>query len=150
MTIYRNVLLAAVLLLAGGCLPAAADEIWHATKTLMPGDVMREDDVESKTDAHPAADAVPSAREVTGLELKRRVYAGRPLSTHDIGPRSAVRANTNVTVLWRTGALSLELQGRAMEDGAIGDEVRVLNPASLRTIRGTVVGDGMIEMRIDQ
>jgi flagella basal body P-ring formation protein FlgA len=143
-------LFAAGLLLAGGCLPAAADDIWHTTRALLPGDVVRDDDVASRSDAHPAPDAVPAAREVTGLEVKRRVYAGRPLTVHDIGPRSAVRANTTVTVLWRTGALSLELQGRAMEDGAIGDEIRVLNPASLRTIRGTVVGDGMIEMRAEQ
>jgi flagella basal body P-ring formation protein FlgA len=150
MAIHRNVWLAAGLLLAAGCLPAAADDIWHTTRALLPGDVVRDDDVTSKSDAHPAQDAVPAAREVAGLEVKRRVFAGRPLTVHDVGPRSAVRANTTVTVLWRTGALSLELQGRAMEDGAIGDEIRVLNPASLRTIRGTVVGDGMIEMRTEQ
>jgi flagella basal body P-ring formation protein FlgA len=41
----------------------------------------------------------------------------------------------------------MAMEGRAMESGAIGDEVRVLNTASGRTIRGTVAGDGMIEMR---
>jgi flagella basal body P-ring formation protein FlgA len=37
-----------------------------------------------------------------------------------------------------------------MESGALGDEIRVLNTSSGRTIRGIVVGDGMIEMRIEQ
>ena len=63
------------------------------------------------------------------------------------GPRSAVKASTPVDVIWKVGGLSLELDGRALEDGALGDEMRVLNPMSSRTIRGKVVGDGMVEIR---
>jgi flagella basal body P-ring formation protein FlgA len=52
-----------------------------------------------------------------------------------------------VTVRWKSGDLSLEMQGRALDAGAVGDEIRIMNPASLRTIRGTVVGEGMVEVK---
>jgi flagella basal body P-ring formation protein FlgA len=41
----------------------------------------------------------------------------------------------------------MEMEGRAMESGALGDEIRVLNTASGRTIRAVVAGDGMVEIR---
>ena len=130
--------------------PAGAQEVWHAVRNLLPGDIVRSDDVTAQVDTRPVTDAVPATRDVTGLEVKRRVYAGRDLTKRDVGTRTAVKANTTVTVLWTSGDISLELEGRALEDGAVGDEIRVLNPASSRTIRGTVVGDGMVEMKVEQ
>ena len=61
-----------------------------------------------------------------------------------------MKSNTPVNVVWKAGALSLELAGRALEAGAVGDEIRVLNTMTSRTIRGTVVGDGMVEIRSGQ
>ena len=73
--------------------------------------------------------------------------ANRPLVERDVGPVSAVKANTPVTVMWRSGGLALDMEGRALETGAVGDEIRVLNPGTSRTIRGVVVGEGMIEVQ---
>jgi flagella basal body P-ring formation protein FlgA len=129
---------------------AVAEEVWHATHTLVPGDVVRSDDVASQAPSGRITDAVPASSDIIGLEVKRRIYSGHEVTARDVGPRSAVKASTNVTVLWRSGEMSLELEGRALEAGAIGDEIRVLNPASLRTIRGTVVGDGMVEIKSGQ
>ncbi len=58
-----------------------------------------------------------------------------------------MKANTPVTVMWRSGGLALDMEGRALETGAVGDEIRVLNPGTSRTIRGVVVGEGMIEVK---
>lgn len=141
----RNAMLAALL-----GLPAAqahAADAWYATHTLMPGDIVQPDDVVTKTPPRPLPDLLPSDRPVAGLEVKRRVYADRALTERDVGPRNAVKANTPVTVLFKAGALVLELQGRALESGALGDEVRVLNTDSSRTVRGVVTGDGMVELR---
>ena len=38
--------------------------------------------------------------------------------------------------------LSLSMQGRALESGAAGDEIRILNTATSRTVRGTVLASG--------
>jgi flagellar basal body P-ring formation protein FlgA len=43
-------------------------------------------------------------------------------------------------VLLQMGSLSLSVQGRAVEEGARGDTIRVLNTTSNRQIEGVVVG----------
>jgi flagellar basal body P-ring formation protein FlgA len=50
-------------------------------------------------------------------------------------------------MLWTSGSLRMEMQGRAEESGALGDEIRVLNTQSGHTIRGVVTGDSMTEVR---
>ena len=133
-----------------GILPAHAEDMWNATRTLMPGDIVRQEDVVARPLVRPYPGALPATQEIVGLEVKHYVSVNRPLVERDVGPRSAVKANTAVTVMWKLGELSLEMEGRALEAGALGDEIRVLNPGTSRTIRGTVVGDGMIEVRSEQ
>ena len=141
---------AAAFLIIAAATPTFADDVWHATRTLMPGDTVRSDDVVAHAPVRPVPDAVPVSKVVIGLEIKRRLSDGRVLTVRDVGPRSAVKSSTPVNVVWKEGALSLELSGRALEAGAVGDEIRVLNTMTSRTIRGTVVGDGMVEIRSGQ
>ncbi len=142
----RKVRYAAAVIMAT-ILPAHAEDVWHATHTLMPGDIVRQEDVAAAPLQRPYPGALPATQNVVGLEVKLYISPNRPLVGRDIGPRSAVKANTPVTVMWKLGELSLEMDGRALESGAIGDEIRVLNPGTSRTIRGIVVGDSMIEIR---
>jgi flagella basal body P-ring formation protein FlgA len=137
---------AAILFLAG-LATAHADDFWHASHTLMPGGIVRQEDVMAKPMLRPYPGALPSSAAIVGLEVKRYVSANRPVLERDVGAVSAVKANMPVTVMWRGGGLALDMEGRALETGAVGDEIRVLNPGTSRTIRGTVVGDGMVQVR---
>jgi flagella basal body P-ring formation protein FlgA len=137
----------ATLLFFTASVPCFAADVWHATRTLLPGDIVRAEDVVAQTPVRPVPEALSASQPVVGLEVKRRLLDGRALTERDVGPRSAVKSNSSVEVIWKTGGLSLELSGRALETGAIGDEIRVLNTMTSRTIRGTVVGDGMVELR---
>lgn len=56
---------------------------------------------------------------------------------------AAVRRNEPVTLVYQTGGVSLTLRGRALEDAAVGQPVRVLNTASNRTIDAIVTGPGV-------
>jgi flagella basal body P-ring formation protein FlgA len=128
--------------------PAWSEEdVWHATRALLPGDIIRADDVSALPLQRPLPESVSANQDIVGQEVKRRVTANRPLTARDIGPRTAVQASTPVDVLWSNGPLKIAMSGRAMESGALGAEIRVLNTASGRTIRGIIVGDGMIEVR---
>src|ERR1700733_13759607 len=115
---------------------ATGQEVWHAVHTMLPGDIVRDDDVTSKTPSGRIQDAMPSTTRIVGLEVKRRLYPGHDVAARDVGAPTAVKAGTMITVLWKSGDLSLELGARALDAGALGDQIRVLNPASLRTIRG--------------
>ena len=136
----------AVAVLAGGS-PAWSQDVWHTTRVLLPGDVIRPDDIVAHPVPRPLPQALSSDRDLVGQQIKRRVQADRPLTEPDVGPRIAVLASTPVTVLWSNGSLRMEMQGRAEESGALGDEIRVLNTSSGQTIRSIVTGDGMTEVR---
>ena len=89
----------AVALLAGAC-PAWSQDVWHTTRALMPGDVIRSDDVVAHPVPRPLPQALFAERNIVGQQIKRRVQADRPLTEPDVGPRMAVLASTAVTVLW--------------------------------------------------
>jgi flagella basal body P-ring formation protein FlgA len=126
---------------------AHADDAWIATHNLMPGDILRNDDIDSQPQPRPVADALPAARPIAGLEVKRRVYQGHVIATRDVGAPIVVKANMPVEVHWQSGSLTLIMQGNAMDPGAVGDQIRVLNPATSRAVRGTVTADGIVEIR---
>ncbi len=136
------------MLLGCACVtPAMAEDAWVATHNLVPGDLLRNDDIQAQPLTVAAPDALPASRQLIGLEVKRRIYQGRPIAARDVGAPLAVKANMPVEVHWQSGSLTLVMQGNAMDPGAIGEQVRVLNPTTSRAVRGTVVADGIVEVR---
>jgi flagella basal body P-ring formation protein FlgA len=129
---------------------ARSVDVWEPTRMLLTGDIIRQDDIVARTLTRSYPEAVLASQDIVGQQVKRQVAANRPLTIRDIGPRAAVQANSPVTVLWSSGSLKMEMSARAMEAGAVGDEIRILNTASGRTIRGVVVGDDMIEVKAEQ
>ena len=55
---------------------------------------------------------------------------------------AAIRRGETVTLLYRAPGMTLSMRARALEDGAIGQSVRLLNTASNRTIDAVVTGPG--------
>ncbi|WP_146101989.1 flagellar basal body P-ring formation chaperone FlgA [Rhodopila globiformis] len=129
---------------------AAAQNVWHAVHSLAPGDIVHSEDVVSQPPSGRVRHAMSSDTPIVGLEVRRRIYAGYDIPENDLGPVLAVKASTIVTVRYKADGLSLQMQGRALEAGSVGDEIRVENPASLRTIRATVVGEGAVEVKSGQ
>lgn len=126
---------------------ASRSDAWMAMRTLMPGDIVQSDCIEKRPLSHIVMDVMPTDRDPIGLEVKRHVSLGRPLTVHDVGPISLVHANAEVRVFYRVGTLSMEMQGRALEAGGQGEQIRVLNIGSSRTIRATVVAQDTVEVK---
>jgi flagella basal body P-ring formation protein FlgA len=131
-----------------GVAPAAtaAEEIWVTTQPLMPGDIVRAEDLEPKAPTRNLPYVITIDRDLVGMEVKRRLRGGQALTFRDIGPRTAVKANAMVEVRWQAGPLSLVMRGRALEAGAVGDEIRVMNATTSRTLRGTIIAPGTVEV----
>ncbi len=55
---------------------------------------------------------------------------------------AAVRRGESVSLVYEMPGMSLSIRARALEDGAIGQGVRLLNTASNRTIDAIVTGPG--------
>ncbi|RMF17209.1 MAG: flagella basal body P-ring formation protein FlgA, partial [Alphaproteobacteria bacterium] len=64
----------------------------------------------------------------------------------DIERPVLVRKGSLVTMQVRHGAMVLSAIGKAMQDGALGDSILLLNPRTRRTVEGTVVAAGRVDI----
>jgi flagellar basal body P-ring formation protein FlgA len=84
--------------------------------------------------------ALTDAGQMIGAEARRHLTPGRILHARDLAPARLVRRGRPVQLVYSRPGLHLSLQALAQEDGAAGDVVRVLNPASGHEVQGLVTG----------
>ena len=89
---------------------------------------------------------VGSIEEAVGQEAKVALYPGRPILVSQIHPPALVERNAVVRMSFASGPLQIVTEGRALERGAAGDPVRVMNLASRQTVTGTVSPDGSMRV----
>jgi len=114
-------------------------------RTIRPNQVITEMDV-----TFAAGDLVTGfgrLSDVIGQEARIALYAGRPILVGDIGPPAIITRNQIVSLRYHANGISISTEGRALERGAVGDRIRVMNLGSRATIFGQVLGDGTIQVR---
>ncbi|GAB4141563.1 MAG: hypothetical protein Tsb0016_09270 [Sphingomonadales bacterium] len=94
------------------------------------------------------ADIVTQPEDIIGLAPRRAQRAGKALRRVEFAPPIAVKKGSYVTMMLRHGALLLTTQGRALEQGAVGDTIRVVNIDSNNTIPGEIVAPGIVAVTI--
>ncbi len=82
--------------------------------------------------------------EAIGQETRTAIYAGRAIRIDDVGPPAVVERNQIVPLLYRRGALSISVEGRALGRGGVGDVLRVINIASRNVVSAWVATDGTL------
>ena len=65
----------------------------------------------------------------------------------DIGPPAIITRNQIVGLRYYANGINISTEGRALERGAVGDRIRVMNLGSRATIFGQVLNDGTIQVR---
>ena len=99
-------------------------------------------------DDNRAATYVRDADSLIGMSLSQGGIPGRPIQLGAVSPPLVVTRNEPVTMLLQRGALAVSARGRAMEDGAIGDRIRVANVDSSRVVDARVIGPGTVAVQI--
>jgi flagella basal body P-ring formation protein FlgA len=84
--------------------------------------------------------------DVVGMETRVVLYAGRPIRGEDIGPPALVERNQIVPLVFEEAGLSITTPGRALDRGAAGEMIRVMNVSSRTTLFGTVLPDGRVDV----
>ncbi len=133
--------------LSGRAVPMA--ELPVATRRLLPGDTLAPGDVQmARVHASQLQTAVVRAPEqAVGMAVRRQpIAAGAPLPLPDLGPPMVVTRGAPVTMELDSPGLTLTAQGVAMDSGAMGDQVRVLNPASRAMVTVAVIGPGRVRV----
>ena len=77
----------------------------------------------------------------------RDLSAGATVRPGDLVAPRLVRRGEPVTVALRAGNLVITAAGRALSSGGRGEPVRVVVPATNRTLDGIVEGSGAVRIR---
>lgn len=103
--------------------------------TLGPSDIR----IERRAKSEAAADWVNSKHAI-GMATRRTMRAGQPLRDADLSKPELVQRNENITIIYESTGVYLTIRGKALEGGAMGDVVPVMNLQSKRTIQAVVSG----------
>jgi flagellar basal body P-ring formation protein FlgA len=82
--------------------------------------------------------------DLIGMTPRRAVRPGQPVRLADIHPPVVVRKGELVTIVIETAAMRLTAQGRANDDGAQGQAIRVSNTRSGKVLDAVVAGPGTV------
>lgn len=82
--------------------------------------------------------------DVIGREARMTIYKDRPVLVAATGAPTIVQRNQVVPLLFSVGALLISAEGRALDRGGAGDDIRIMNTTSRTTVRGTVQPDGSV------
>ncbi len=84
------------------------------------------------------ADAVTAEGEIVGKAVRRTVSAGEILRAADLQNPIAIERGALVTMTIQTPFMTLTTQGKALDEGALGDTIRVLNGRSKKIVEAQI------------
>jgi len=122
----------------------AAARALQAGATLEPGELIT---VESDWGAVPD-DVATDQDQLIGRTLIRSVSAGTPLTLNLVRATSVIRTGERVRVQLSGTNFQVAGEGQALQQGGIGDQVRV-KMGSGQTVTAIVVRQGLVEVKVD-
>ena len=79
-----------------------------------------------------------------GREVRRTVYAGKPITLDNTRAPLLVKRNQIVSVKYIRGPLEITATGRAMGEAGLNESVTVLNQQSKQLVQGIVQENGWV------
>jgi flagella basal body P-ring formation protein FlgA len=86
-----------------------------------------------------AATVVIDAEDLIGKTPRRPIRQETPIRVTDLATAVAVIKGSLIMIALQTPNMQLSVQGRALQNGAIGETVRVMNTTSNRTVEAVVI-----------
>jgi flagellar basal body P-ring formation protein FlgA len=112
-------------------------------RAIAAGEVLKASDV--MIERRPKTDVV-AIEDVIGFAAKRALKPGQVIRAGDVIKPELVGRNETVTIVFEAPGMLLSIRGTALEAGARGDVINVLNIQSKRTIQATVSGKGRVSV----
>lgn len=83
---------------------------------------------------------------LVGKQAVRTLKAGKPVSEKDVREEVIVRKGQDVLVVYKNKGLQITSKMEALEDGAKGERIKLLNTKSGKEVAGKVVDKNMVEV----
>lgn len=118
------------------------------TRDIAPGDVVRRQDIDwIRLPANRVSqNIITTEAQLIGMSPRHPLRMGDPLRMSDVEPPVVVTKGAQVDMTYVSGSLTLTARGRALQNGAVGDTVDILNPRSNRTVQGIIEGPNMVRI----
>ncbi len=95
-------------------------------------------------------DTVRDPSALIGLSPRGNISAGRPIRLSEISKPQIISKKSQVEMLYTTEHMSIRSIGMALENGAVGDLIRVQNTDTERAVTARVVGANKVEVNLSQ
>jgi len=147
--LFRSLLL--VVCAAGFAAPAFADRLSFLVpvKTIYPGQTISDTGLNEKLFYIKNEAAALYARhieQVIGKTARRMLIAGKPIAISAIAEPLVIERGQQVTMVFRSGSLTINSIGIALQPAGAGDVIRLRNIDSNIVVTGRVKQDGHVEI----
>jgi flagella basal body P-ring formation protein FlgA len=85
--------------------------------------------------------------QVVGMMARRTIRKGTPLTPDMIEPFDIIERGQPLTIKLQRPGISIEMKGKALASGHIGERIRVKNEQSGSTVYAEIVADGLVQVR---
>lgn len=119
-------------------------------RPMSTGQIIRQDDLDTaywRNDLL-SQDVVMSAKQIIGRTPQTVLRANEPIRQSDTRAPILVSRNSQIIIRLEAGPMTLTVQGKALDEGARGDVVRVQNLQSNKTIEATVAGPDLVSVSL--
>ncbi|MDR3265056.1 MAG: flagellar basal body P-ring formation chaperone FlgA [Synergistaceae bacterium] len=86
--------------------------------------------------------------EVVGRSLRKNLSQGEPVPLNSVAGVPIIEKGKGVIIVVRDGGLMVRAKGEALEDGFMGETIRVRNLSSKAILRAVVVGKDTVEVKV--
>ncbi len=145
----------AALLAAGAFLvlwvpPATAGNLYAVvpTHTIYPNEEISAAKLEELEVTNPnlKGDFAQSISQVAGMLSTRTLLPGHAIYLSTLRQPYTVTRDNQVRLVFQTGSLEISAMGQPLQDGSVGEIIRVRNADSGLVVSGTVLDDGSVKV----
>lgn len=119
-----------------------------AARRIMPDEIIAEGDlaVARLPMGQVGAYVMTDLEEVIGKQVRRVLSPGRPIQRQSIIQPLIIGRGDRVEIYFSDGLLALSSPGRALSDAHRGQEIRIVNLISNKTVTAIATGSGTVEI----
>jgi len=118
------------------------------THEIASGQVLNISDlaIERRPKAGLTSTTLTTVEQAQGLSTKHALRAGQVIHQADLAKPELVGRGETVTIVFQVPGIMLTILGKAVDPGALGDVIGVVNVQSKHTIQATVIGPGRVSV----
>jgi flagellar basal body P-ring formation protein FlgA len=123
-------------------------EVVVARNGLPRGAIIRPDDIilKQRDLARLHRGYLEQTKLVIGKKLRQRLRRDQVVTPSQLDTPNAVKRNSRVTILSSNKVLQVRMAGKALQNGSMGELIRVRNESSKRELDARVIAPGVVEV----